>query len=386
MSIFIDCGGCNCCAFSGELPCAEGCCKCPCTGDLSFDIIDCQAYHVVVNPEDGMDNWAPIDSCCTGMSFGLEKRLGYEICSMTGHSPSTVEPDGSGCLTTGTGAGMPTGTGIDSLPELWGFTGTVCGDCTTGPPRQPANPMTGWQNPYFAQEACDGMCVRASLCCCTTPNSGYVEGPSGPQSRCGGSAGPKEHRKRECRCNTTCYKFTMEPFDCHEIDNSVICPTRTGITMSACSPCSYIQGPVETGIVGDLPPLPSYTGCTWDCESYSTRTGSAMGSWDVWANCLPDVARDARECGVIPYTGSAECSGQCPSTGGGASPGAYNTQMMLLVDGVYKSQCDCATGEFYLLCHNPDDPAAPPPIYTPSGVGVLREVYVKFTGLLSQSC
>lgn len=383
MPIKIECGGCSCCAFSGELPCSEGCCKCPCTGDVSFDILDCQAYYVIEDPLTLQENWAPIDSCCTGMSFALEKRLGYEICSITGHSPSTVSPGGSGCLTTGTGAGMPTGTGIDSLPELWGFTGTVCGGCQTGPSRPSgANPMTGWHLPHFAQETCDGMCLRASLCCCTMPNSGISTGPGGG-SRCGGAAGAPSTRKRDCRCSTTCYKFTMEPFDCHEIAESVICPTMTGTFMAACSPCSYVEGPVETGIYHNPDGSP-YTGCAWDCDTYSTRTGAGLGIWYVWDGCVPDVAREKRNCGVIPYTGSAECSGQCPSTGAGVPPGHYNTQMMLLVDGVYKSQCDCATGEFYRLC---DDPFSPSPsIYTPSGVGVFREVYVKFTGLLSQSC
>jgi hypothetical protein len=377
MSLTIDCG-CTCCALSGEVPCSQGCCKCPCTGDVSFDILDCQAYTVVENPIDGMDNWAPIDSCCTGMTFGLKKEIGYQICSMAGHGPGQGT-DSSGCLTTGTGPGMPTGTGIDSLPELWGFTGTVCGDCMTGPPRPPgADPMTGWHEPHFAASGCDGMCVRASLCCCTTPSSG-----SGASSRCGAGGDPALPRKPECRCNTSCYKFTMEPFDCHEIPNSVICPPMTGTTMSACSPCSYIEGPVQTGEYHD-PAGVLYTGCAWDCDTYSDETGSAMGGWNVWANCLPDVARESRQCGVTPYTGSAECSGQCPNTGGGTPPNYYNTQLMLLVDGVYQSQCDCATGEFYLLC--PGGDGAPPPIYTPSGVGVLREVYVKFTGLLSQSC
>ena len=364
--------GCNCCAFANQLPCSEGCCKCPCDGDLSFDILDCQAYYLAENPIDGIDNWYPISSCCTGMTFGLKKSMGYQICSLTGHSPSTIDGGGNSCLTTGTGPGMPTGTGTDVFPELWGFTGTVCGDCMTEPPRpEGANALTGWHIPHFRTDACDGMCVRASLCCCTNPNSG---GEIGGGTRCGGGADLPERRKA-CRCSITCYKFTMEPFDCHEIQRSGICPPRTGTFMSACSPCSFLEGPVRTGVVGGLPPLPSYTGCTWDCETYPTSTGSAMGAWDVWAGCLPDVARGSRECGVIPHTGSAECSGQCPNSGVG---GGYTKNMMLLVDGVYRSQCDCATGRFELMC---DDE-----IYTPTGVGVMKNVFVKFTGLLSQNC
>lgn len=365
--------GCNCCALEGQLPCSEGCCKCPGTGDLSFDILDCQAYYLAENPIDGIDNWYPIDSCCTGMTFGLTKKLGYEICSRTGHVPSTTDEAGNTCLTTGTGVGQPTGTGSDVLTELWGFKGTTCNGCTSIAPREgpDANPLTGWHEPHFASETCDGMCLMASLCCCQSPTSGASIGGG---ARCGGGA-DLPGRKKSCRCSVTCYKFTMEPWDCHEIANSVICPPQTGTFMSACSACSFLQTPVVTGVIGDLPPLPSYTGCTsWDCNTYPNQTGSSMGAWDVWAGCLPDVARGPRECGVIPHTGSATCSGQCPNTGVG---GGFTRNMMLLVDGVYRSQCDCATGQFELMCGGD--------LYTPSGVGKMNNVFVKFTGLISSA-
>ena len=364
----INCG-CNCCAPVEDQPCTEGCCRCQPSGNLSFDIIDCQAYYVCVNPIDGMDNWCPIDSCCTGMNFGLKRSLGYMVCTMSGHEPSTVDDDGNSCLTTGIPGG-PTGTGIDTLPELWGFTGTICNDCQTIGPRDPSLPITGgWGDPHFHQEDCNGMCVRESVCCCVSPNSGGSTS-SGP--RCGGGAS-LAGRKQTCRCSTQCYKFTMEPFDCHEIDRSVICPPRTGTFMSACSPCSFIQGPVKTGIVGDLPPLPSYTGCSWDCETYPNETGSSMGAWDAWGACPPATARAGRECGVIPHTGSAQCSGQCPNTGVG---GGFTREFMLLVDGVIRSQCDCATGVLKYMCGE-DSP------YGLSGVGVMENVFIKFTGLVS---
>ena len=51
--------------------------------------------------------------------------------------------------------------------------------------------------------------------------------------------------------------------------------------------------------------------------------------------------------------------------------------MMLIVDGIYQSQCDCATGRFDLMCGGD--------VYTPSGVGFMEQVFVKFTGLISSS-
>lgn len=366
--------GCNCCAVEDSLPCTEGCCKCPTTGSLSFDILDCQAYHVVTNPIDGMDNWAPIDSCCDQMSFSLTKSLGYEMCTTSGHQPSTIDgADGSSCLTTGTGAGQPSGTGTGILPELWGFSGTVCGDCETVEPRTGLHldPHSGWSTGTFAAKQCEGMCVRASLCCCVSPTSGASIGGG---ARCGGGAN-LPGRNKNCRCAVGCYKFTMEPFDCHDIDYSVICPPRTGTFKSACSPCSYLQGPVRTGIVGGLPPLPSYTGCEWDCDTSANQTGSTAGGWEIYAGCPPQVARGARQCGVYPHTGSALCSGQCPTTGAG---GQFGKEMMLIVDGIYRSQCDCATGIHEFMCGADS-------IYGMSGVGIMRPVFVKFTGLLSSS-
>ena len=83
---------------------------------------------------------------------------------------------------------------------------------------------------------------------------------------------------------------------------------------------------------------------------------------------------------MIPHTGSATCSGQCPRDcyivdGVNTKTGCYH-KLMLIVDGVYESQCDCAKGEFKLMC-DPDG------VYKPSGVGYMGSVFVKFTGLLS---
>ena len=382
----LDCPACACCNQKEFEPCSSKCCKCSNNGGLDFDIIDCQAYYVEENPDTLMDNWYPIDSCCSGMSFTMSRSLGYLMCTQSGMGPGNMSPDGVSCLTTGTGAGQPPGTGIDTLDELWGFSGTVCTSCSGGPQRESGvDPTSGWEDPHFAANNCDGMCLRASFCCCPDPVSGarnnHNVGPAGGKCA-GGSSTNLPDRTSTCRCATMCYKFTMESFECHEIDASVLCPVQTGTFMSACSPCSFLQSPTVTGIFGS-PGIDEHSGCTWGCEQYATATGANMGSWQTWATCPPDVARGSRECGMIPHTGSATCSGQCPSDcvldgdGNSTKTGCLG-KLMLIVDGVYESQCDCAKGQFNLMC-DPDD------IYKPSGVGYMKSVFVKFTGLLSSS-
>lgn len=119
----LDCPACACCNQKEFEPCSSKCCKCSNNGGLDFDIIDCQAYYVEENPDTLMDNWYPIDSCCSGMSFTMSRSLGYLMCTQSGMGPGNMSPDGVSCLTTGTGAGQPTGTGIDTLDELWGSAG-----------------------------------------------------------------------------------------------------------------------------------------------------------------------------------------------------------------------------------------------------------------------
>jgi hypothetical protein len=368
----IPCGKCNCCSPPGQPPCSPGCCKCPPTGDVCFDILDCQAYYLAENPVTEQDNWYPIDSCCDEMSFTMTHALGYPMCTASGHSPSQ---DGEvDCLATGSGSGMPTGTGTGELPELWGFSGTVCGDCSGGPSRPDGlDPMSGWEVPYWRQEECDGMCLKASLCCCVSP---FGAGAAGQGNRCAGGAAIPE-RSKTCACGITCYKFTMEPFDCHVLPYSVLCPPQTsyppnpddtGSFMSACSPCAFLENPTRTGVFGDLPPLPAYTGCDWGCEDYADETGAAMGHWMVWDSCPPEIARGQGSCGVEPYTGVSSCSGTCPNESG-------TTSFMVLVEGVYESQCDCALGVFDLMCT--------PEQYGPSGVGFMKSAFVKFTALLT---
>ena len=395
----IECDKCNCCSPPGQPPCSPGCCKCPPSGDKSdicFDILECQAYYLFENPATLMDNWAPIGSCCTGMSFTMSHALGYTLCDDMGGLKS--DSDGETCITTGTGAGMPTGTGTDLLPELWGFSGTVCGDCTSGPSRSSVTPNPpwsgGWENEYWRKEECDGMCLKASLCCCTAPfGTGKNAGGSevGAGNRCGGGAALPE-RSKTCACGITCYSFTMEPWDCHEIPDTVICPPAsgrrdcgTGSLMSACSPCSFLETPTAVVTYPHLlPPLECpYTGCEFSCETTADVTGSNMGSWVVNSDCKPDIARGQGTCGVEPFTGVSPCSGTCPNSSGSSS-------FMVLVEGVYESQCDCALGIFDWQCAPPapPDPLDPPvpgggPLY-PSGVGYMKSVFVKFTALLSE--
>ena len=376
MGFTIDCG-CSCCALPDQQPCTSKCCKCPTTGDLSFDILDCQAYQVVEDPFTLMETWEPVDSCCTGMLFTLQKNLGYLMCTQSGHTPSLVDDDGNSCLTTGDeNSGRPTGTGTGVLQELWGFSGTVCDTCTTGPKRTDTTlpVMDDWHIPTWHQEECGGMRVKASLCCCEEPTSGFGTIGIGHGSQCGGDALLPD-RSSNCRCASMCYKFTMGPAYCHELPYSVLCLPQTGTFMSVCSPCSFLEGPTNTGVIGGLPPLPSYTGCNWEgCYDSANSTGSSLGMWQVWDSCPPDVARGpseagGRTCGLEPYTGVASCSGQCPDSG--------LVKFMLLVEGVYESTCDCATGVHNLMCQDTQ--------YFPSGVGYMSSVYVKFSGLLSDS-
>jgi hypothetical protein len=394
----IECGKCNCCSPPGVPPCSPGCCKCPPSGDVCFDILDCQAYYLFENTVTHVQNWAPIDSCCTGMSFTLTHALGYSLCNEEGHNPGLPDDDGDTCLTTGTGAGMPTGIGTGELPELWGFSGTVCGDCSGGAPRPDNLPWSGgWDEPSWKSEECDGMCLKASLCCCVSPfgtGTGGGSPPPGQGNRCAGGATLGE-RNSNCACGVSCYKFTMAPFDCHKIPNSVLCPPATGdyycgpeYTMSACSPCSFLESPMASSVHPEiLPPYCPYTGCEFSCELQADVTGSNMGAWAVDHDCPPAIARGQEACGVIPYTGASLCSGTCPNESGTRS-------FMVLVEGVYESQCDCAKGIFDWQCAPvppPEpcpDPPCPPPVpggsQYPDGVGYMKSVFVKFTALLSE--
>jgi len=378
MATPIPCGKCNCCSPPGLPPCSAGCCKCPPSGNVCFDILECQAYYLSGNPDTEMDNWYPIASCCDEMSFTMTHALGYSLCNEEGHNPGVPDSDGETCLTTGTGAGQPTGTGTGELPELWGFSGTVCGDCTTGPPRSVDDDVfNGWDDPHWREEECEGMCLKASLCCCVAPFG--TGSPAGQGNRCAGGAAIAE-KTSSCACGITCYKFTMESFDCYNHPYSLVCPPQTvnpsnpdddGTFPSKCSPCAFLEGPTVSGIIGDLPPLPAYTGCEWSCGSYANETGAAAGHWSIWDSCKPDIARGGGggECGVIPYTGVSSCSGTCPDATGGST-------FMVLVEGVYESQCDCAVGIFSTMC----DPLG---LYT-GGVGVMNSVFVKFTALLTE--
>lgn len=393
----IGCDECNCCAPQGMQPCTEGCCKCPPTGNICFDLLDCQAYYLKENPVTLIDNWYPMDSCCTGMdSFTMTHELGYEICSLPGHAPSTTDFDGSTCLSTGTGAGQPSGTGVGSLPELWGFSGTVCGGCTTGPSRDPgADPESGWHDPHWKEESCGGMCLKASLCCCSSPFSGGSGfGPPGGQgSRCAQGAS-LPGRTGSCECGVTCYKFTMAPWDCYELPNTILCPpaygsewappgTRSGdYFMSACSPCSFLESPMASAVYENMLPLYSYTGCEFDCDTASQfNHGSTQGGWQVWSSCEPGIAKGGGSggCGVHPYDFAHDCDATCPNSSGTKS-------FMALVEGVYESQCDCATGVFNLMCGPEPTPSpgpGPPALYE-SGVGYMTSAFVKFTALLSE--
>jgi hypothetical protein len=377
----IGCDECNCCSPQTMPPCTNGCCKCPPSGNICFDLLDCQAYYLAKNPVTLIDNWYPMDSCCTGMdSFTMTHENGYTLCREEGHAPSTTSVDGSTCLDTGTGPGQPTGTGTNSLPELWGWSGTVCGDCTTGPSRPvDMDPMSGWEDPYWHASGCGGMCVKASLCCCTSPFSGGsgFGPPGGHGNRCAQGAS-QPGRTGSCECGVTCYKFTMSPWECYDLPNTVLCPPASGSQYgpsggtfpSACSPCSFLEAPMASSVYHNLPPLYTYTGCEFDCGSPSDVTGSNQGFWQVWSACEPGIAKGGGGCGMPPYDAASECEATCPNSSG-------TKGFMALVEGVYESQCDCATGVFTLMCGGPGT------LY-PSGVGLMTPAYVKFTALLSE--
>ena len=153
--------GCCICCCKRAYP---GCCPCVPAGDMCFEII------------------ATNEPCATGMSFTMNKAT--DSCKTHRDTFSDYL-----CLQ----CHSDLGTGV--YPEMWGFTGTVCG----------------------------GMCVSASLCCCVTgamaePSeqtccgdaqcSGYV--PTGTMNKC--------VEDGKCPCRVGCFNFAISPFYCHDWD------------------------------------------------------------------------------------------------------------------------------------------------------------------------
>ena len=188
--------------------CYCNCCACVPTEPLCFEMINCR-----IQGGGGGGGGSPC--MCDDFSFTMDKSPA--MCYY--HTDGELNPGGALCtVCLAEYQDQPTGAYI----EAWGFSGTVCGDCTTSSP-----PMSG--------SDCDGMCITASLCCCKTgiQVTGLPLGfdhpcpqlhPNGPCATEGDGivtgAGPLP-------CSSHCFWFEIEP-----------CSVP-------CSPCAYYTGTEE---------------------------------------------------------------------------------------------------------------------------------------------
>jgi len=213
-------GCCICCKPEGKT-CYCGCCPCVPDGDLTFSVYDCSISYGGASYE--------CSSCADGWTFTLSKRDTECIVHTVG-----IPDDGYGAVTCSPcdeteyrGAStVPAGA---TYNEAWGFSGTVCGDCNT-------------TDPPFESSNCDGMALRASLCCCKTgiPESSteYTTDdhpcPMDTASNCTTITMP---------CSMECFWFVMSTWEKYDIDPS---PGKD----SPCSRCAAVQpayGPLVPG-------------------------------------------------------------------------------------------------------------------------------------------
>jgi hypothetical protein len=255
---------CMCCGVQsadGD-SCYCNCCACVPTGPLTFEMVRCEIRSPMVK-----------DCSCTDFTFEMGK--GSAQCYY--HSDGEASPGGGGCTPCQDQyQNQPTGAYIES----WGFSGTVCGDCTSSAP-----PMSG--------DDCGGMCITASLCCCktgiVTSGGGVPDHPCPIQSAetcsTAGNGLASGVTPESLSCRMECFWFEIEPFNCYNI--------MGGGLDSPCSPCA------------------AYTG---DASFPQTTPGS-----------------------LSPAICHSIVSGQC------ASP-TQNKKFMLMVEGSMNINCDCQTG------------------------------------------
>ena len=241
---------CSCChpPAQGDQPvsdnidsCYCNCCACVPTGPLCFEMVACSIAG------GGLDTSTPC--MCSGFSFTMDK--GTEMCYY--HSSGSANPGGGQCtVCPAEYTTQPTGGYI----EAWGFSGTVCSDCTTSQP-----PMSGTD--------CGGMCITASLCCCKTgiqvTGALDYEHPCPVQApaQCASVGHGMATGAGDFPCYSHCFWFEIEPYNCYTIGTA-------SEPNSPCSICSTYTGE------GELPQETVGTLSTNNCAELVS--GQCMGS------------------------------------------------------------------------------------------------------------
>lgn len=227
-------GGCCICCKAGTKTCYCGCCPCVPDGDLTFSVLDCNITYGGVTYPNGCGD------CAEGWTFTLTKR--DTECMVHTRGISNDSPDigaitCSPCSATEyTGTPRPTPPlplpliGTEPYPEAWGFSGTVCDNCET--------------SDDFESDECDGMALRASLCCCKTgiPEGSVVNYPLS-EHPCPMVTASNCNTVEDSKCSMDCFWFGMSTWEKYDIDGD-------GVKDSPCSNCAAVQtsfGPLVPG-------------------------------------------------------------------------------------------------------------------------------------------
>ena len=211
-------GGCCICCTPAKT-CYCGCCPCVPAGSLTFSVLDCYVTVGGVSQSCG--------ACADSWTFQLAKQDTECIVHTVG-----IDDDGYGEITCSPCINTEYREANTAYNEAWGFSGTVCGDCST-------------TNPPFESASCGGMALRASLCCCKTgiPETTQYTTDDHPcpmvtASNCNG-----DYQMEDAPCSMDCFWFGMSTWEEYNIDSA---PGND----SPCSPCAAVQpafGPVIPG-------------------------------------------------------------------------------------------------------------------------------------------
>ena len=203
-------GGCCICCTPAKT-CYCGCCPCVPAGPLTFSVLDC----TMLVP--GEPAARQCEGCIDGWTFQLAQQPTECIVHTIGDSNG--EGGIGGCAICGNEYNSHSDT-TDDYPEAWGFSGTVCGDCST-------------TNPPFESASCGGMALRASLCCCKTgiPESTVYTTDEHP---CPMVTASTCKTVEDATCSMNCFWFGMTAYEDYDIDGD-------SVMDSPCSPCSAVQ-------------------------------------------------------------------------------------------------------------------------------------------------